>query len=516
MKTRAIVLALVCTVGVAQAQPPAFRWQHSIGTPGGEGGFDIVPTRGGGYAVAGERTDPVSGGVNAWFLRLSPSGRPVAEASYDAGTNETLLSVVQTRDGGFAFAGDFATAASPLTTLVLKTDSAGSPLWSRRYPGPLTVTGGGPRPGRVIESANGDLILVSSGALPTGGQSLFALAARLSPTGVPLWSFGYRDARFSPDGSGAGFYDAIEAPSATGGAPDIIAVGYTARSANGPREVLFVRLSGAGNVLDARVFTTPATNLRSAFATGVADVFGSGFTLAGTYTDSATPVGAFLIRTGPAGAPAAARVYPRMIPGVSSLAELPTPTGLGRVELAGTGQFNPLPVVDPGVALLSVDGALNPLGVRVFGRLGEEVGLGAERTSDLGMVLVGTNRTFAFGDRDLYVIKTDRALESGCNEQRFSIQAVDLPTTDTRIDLVRAEVGSVETDLRRVPSQSLDNVLCLRCPADLNQDGVVDFNDLLEYLNLYNAQDPRADWNGDGVVDFNDLLEFLNFYNQPC
>ncbi|MBM4108020.1 MAG: hypothetical protein FJ255_04310 [Phycisphaerae bacterium] len=54
------------------------------------------------------------------------------------------------------------------------------------------------------------------------------------------------------------------------------------------------------------------------------------------------------------------------------------------------------------------------------------------------------------------------------------------------------------------------------CRADLNCDGVVDFNDLLVFLNLYNALDPRADFNGDGVVDFNDFLEYLNIYNTPC
>ncbi|MBM4107488.1 MAG: hypothetical protein FJ255_01525 [Phycisphaerae bacterium] len=54
------------------------------------------------------------------------------------------------------------------------------------------------------------------------------------------------------------------------------------------------------------------------------------------------------------------------------------------------------------------------------------------------------------------------------------------------------------------------------CPADWNADGVVDFNDFLEYLNDYNSQDPRADLNGDGVVDFNDLLDFVNLFNTPC
>jgi hypothetical protein len=57
---------------------------------------------------------------------------------------------------------------------------------------------------------------------------------------------------------------------------------------------------------------------------------------------------------------------------------------------------------------------------------------------------------------------------------------------------------------------------CDSCEQDVNGDGVVDFNDLLEYLNLYNASNPRADINLDGVIDFNDLLDFLNLYNTPC
>jgi hypothetical protein len=54
------------------------------------------------------------------------------------------------------------------------------------------------------------------------------------------------------------------------------------------------------------------------------------------------------------------------------------------------------------------------------------------------------------------------------------------------------------------------------CPGDINRDGVTDFSDLLDYLNLYNGQARCADLNGDGVVDFSDLLEYLNLYNSGC
>jgi subtilisin family serine protease len=54
------------------------------------------------------------------------------------------------------------------------------------------------------------------------------------------------------------------------------------------------------------------------------------------------------------------------------------------------------------------------------------------------------------------------------------------------------------------------------CDADFNADGTVDFNDLLEFLNLFNSGNRQADVNRDGVIDFNDLLAFVNLYNAGC
>ncbi|MCC6679214.1 MAG: hypothetical protein IT436_18970 [Phycisphaerales bacterium] len=54
------------------------------------------------------------------------------------------------------------------------------------------------------------------------------------------------------------------------------------------------------------------------------------------------------------------------------------------------------------------------------------------------------------------------------------------------------------------------------CVADLTGDGLVDFSDYLEFLNLYEAGDLSVDFNGDGIVDFADYLEFLNFYDAGC
>ncbi|MFG0246314.1 MAG: hypothetical protein ACF8MF_09740 [Phycisphaerales bacterium JB052] len=48
------------------------------------------------------------------------------------------------------------------------------------------------------------------------------------------------------------------------------------------------------------------------------------------------------------------------------------------------------------------------------------------------------------------------------------------------------------------------------CPADINDDGVLDFFDISDLLN------DRPDYNGDGVFNFFDVSAFLNDYNMGC
>jgi hypothetical protein len=68
----------------------------------------------------------------------------------------------------------------------------------------------------------------------------------------------------------------------------------------------------------------------------------------------------------------------------------------------------------------------------------------------------------------------------------------------------------------RIFNSGTQILLTSACLADFNADCTTDFNDLLEYLNLYNAQDPEADLDGDGAIDFNDFLAFLNLYTGGC
>ncbi len=54
------------------------------------------------------------------------------------------------------------------------------------------------------------------------------------------------------------------------------------------------------------------------------------------------------------------------------------------------------------------------------------------------------------------------------------------------------------------------------CPADLNDDGALDFFDVSAFLSAYNAQDYVVDYTGDGLFDFFDVSAFLGYFGKGC
>lgn len=54
------------------------------------------------------------------------------------------------------------------------------------------------------------------------------------------------------------------------------------------------------------------------------------------------------------------------------------------------------------------------------------------------------------------------------------------------------------------------------CPADLNNDGSLNFFDVSAFLTAYQSQDPIADFNNDGLFNFFDVSAFLTAFNAGC
>jgi len=55
------------------------------------------------------------------------------------------------------------------------------------------------------------------------------------------------------------------------------------------------------------------------------------------------------------------------------------------------------------------------------------------------------------------------------------------------------------------------------CPADINNDGVLNFFDVSDFLMLYSSNDARVNFVGEeGELNFFDVSEFINLFNREC
>ncbi len=55
-----------------------------------------------------------------------------------------------------------------------------------------------------------------------------------------------------------------------------------------------------------------------------------------------------------------------------------------------------------------------------------------------------------------------------------------------------------------------------RCPADVNNDTILNTSDVVHFINLWIDADSAADWNADLGIDSNDFIGFLNDWTAGC
>jgi hypothetical protein len=94
------------------------------------------------------------------------------------------------------------------------------------------------------------------------------------------------------------------------------------------------------------------------------------------------------------------------------------------------------------------------------------------------------------------------------------ILVVDIPLKPNGVP------GPEEADLEvRSGDPVFDEPCATDCPADINNDGIVDVIDLNLLLACFNQPaicNPKADTNGDGFIDVIDLNALLAAFNTPC
>ena len=121
-----VLFVLLALQLIVQAGASSTMWIQTYGGADWDSVESVIQTSDGGYALAGRTKSFGSGSYLFWVIKTDSLGNVEWNKTYGAGS---ALSIVQTSDGGYTIAG----------SMLVKTDSEGNMQWNRSYGGTAMV-----------------------------------------------------------------------------------------------------------------------------------------------------------------------------------------------------------------------------------------------------------------------------------------------------------------------------------------------------------------------------------------
>lgn len=160
-------------------------WERTFGGNYTDWLFDMTTSSDGGYVLAGQsfsentgdksepNHDPTPSSSDRWIVKIDDSGNKIWDRTIGGTETEDLGRIEETIDGGFILSGE---SYSPISgnktesnlgveqTWVVKTDSAGLPIWDKTI-----FSNGHDEEGTALELSNGCLVTLNYSLADTGG-----------------------------------------------------------------------------------------------------------------------------------------------------------------------------------------------------------------------------------------------------------------------------------------------------------------------------------------------------------
>ena len=115
-------------------------WDRIFGgfvSSSGDGAWSVDETRDGGYIVTGYTKSFGVIAKDLWLVKTDSKGIKQWDRTFGGSKDDVGMSVVQTRDGGYAVTGRTASYGAGKDDIwLMKTDSAGREQWNRTFGGP--------------------------------------------------------------------------------------------------------------------------------------------------------------------------------------------------------------------------------------------------------------------------------------------------------------------------------------------------------------------------------------------
>jgi predicted secreted protein len=112
----------------------ALQWNRTYGGMKHDELSALVQTADGGFVVAGSTESYGAGGTDYWLVKTNETGIAQWNQTYGGIEHDELSALIQTKDGGFALAGQTSSfGSSGMDMWLVKTDSTGVPQWNQTY-----------------------------------------------------------------------------------------------------------------------------------------------------------------------------------------------------------------------------------------------------------------------------------------------------------------------------------------------------------------------------------------------
>ena len=99
------------------------------------------------------------------------------------------------------------------------------------------------------------------------------------------------------------------------------------------------------------------------------------------------------------------------------------------------------------------------------------------------------------------------------------IDQLDRPAVTRQVAprIIRSTDGPASPSSPTVPESNGDTpTVPVHCASDVNNSGEVNWMDVIDFLNMYFADDKAADFDQQGSVDLSDMYKFIDAWTSGC
>lgn len=164
----------------------SIQWTRTVGGTLSDNAFNVVQTDDQGYLVSGYTSSFGAGSVDAYLVKLSPTGVVQWTRTYGGALQDFGYRAYETPDGGYIFAGitsSFGAGAQDM--FAIRTDNMGVIQWTRTY-GSAVMD----RAFNVVQTYDGKYILTGETTTNTFGSG-DAMMVKVNTTGAIEWAYHY-------------------------------------------------------------------------------------------------------------------------------------------------------------------------------------------------------------------------------------------------------------------------------------------------------------------------------------